>query len=485
MIDARPVSDATRVARNTVVQAVAFAAQGVNEFVVALVLARLAGAERLGEFTTLVILAGLFDFISTYGLPALLTREIARLRDDSDRIVALVNAALGLVIVLSSCALVLMCALGVVAGYSPILLRGVVLVAIALGVESMVTVVAAAFRGIEALDRSSAISAVMELSFMVLAVATIMFNARIDLLMGVRVASRMVALALGARLFRARFGRLQPGIDLVAWRRLLREGLPFSINSVFSSAYSRADVVILSALAGNTVVGFYEVAYAVTMRMNVVSRALTFALYPLLSYKFSRDKRSMHQFTGYGIHVLNVAGFFIATILAIFGSEVIGLIYGTQFAGATRLAVRVLALAIPLRFLDTQLGVSLDASNRAGKRATAVAIAAVANAILNAVLIPSQQIMGAVYATLITEVLICGLFIWFLRREVGELLDWRAFAAPAAGVVMILGGLMLVGQIATSSSLVLSVFLYVSAIVAFDRRSLETLRKTIVARRLR
>ena len=102
------MSNARRIAKNSVFQGIAFTAQGLTEFLIALLLARMVGAEQLGEFTTLVTLAGMFAFISAFGFPGLLTREIARRRDDKQQVTQLVNAALGLVTVLSLVAIVLM-----------------------------------------------------------------------------------------------------------------------------------------------------------------------------------------------------------------------------------------------------------------------------------------------------------------------------------------------------------------------------------------
>src|SRR5207249_9023284 len=147
------------------------------------------------------------------------------------------------------------------------------------------------------------------------------------------------------------------------------------------------------------------------------------------------------------IRYLIIPGFLITTLYGVFGRHFILLLYGDKFALAASDALCVLALAIPLRFVETALAVALEASNRAGKRAAAVAIAAVLNVLLNFLLIPSHQIKGAALATLFTEVAICGLFLCYLRNEVREMIEWRSFVAPGLGAVMILGAPLLFGSI--------------------------------------
>ena len=306
---------------------------------------------------------------------------------------------------------------------------------------------------------------------------------RIDWLMAAYLTSRIIALGVAIRFYRSRFGRLRPTADWKLWRTLLHMGLPFSINNVFSSAYSRVDVIILSFLAGHVAVGFYEVAYSLTMRMNIVARTLTFALYPFLSFQFVKDVRSMRTYTARGMRYLIIPGFLIATLLWVFGREFTSLLYGEEFAEATSSALKLLALIIPLRFVETLLGVTLDASNRAGKRATAVAIAAVTNAALNFILVPAYQMMGAVYATVITEVVICGVFIWYLRDQAREIIEWRAFVGPGLGALIILSISALFSQISTWWLITPSILLYGLAIVVLDRSSIEPLLLIVTRKR--
>ena len=474
------MSAARRIAKNSTFQAVAFAAEGLTEFILTLALARLAGVEELGQFSTLIILASLFAFISAFGLPSLLTREISRVRDDRGQIARIVNAAVGLVAVLSTIAALAMLVVGVASGYPTPLLRALILTAIALGLQSIAMVVSAAFRGIEALERSSAVTAVMEIAFMLLALAAILLDARIDGLMAMYVASRLAALVLAVAFYQARFGRLWPAFDRTSWRTLLSKGFPFSVNSIFSFTYSRADVVILSFLAGNVAVGFYVAAYSLTMRMNVIARTLTFALYPFLSLQFVKDTRSMLAYTSKGLYYLIIAGLLIATMLWMFGNELLLSLYGEAFADAAA-ALRLLAFAVPLRFIETMLATALDASNRSGMRAMAVAVTGVANCSLNLILIPTYQVMGAVYATLASEAIICAVFIWCLRDVAREIMDWRSLVGPGLGTALIVAGLMLFNGMSIWLSLTFSVLAYSMAIVVFDPSTTEPLRQ--IARR--
>jgi O-antigen/teichoic acid export membrane protein len=60
-------------------------------------------------------------------------------------------------------------------------------------------------------------------------------------------------------------------------------GWPFTLAAIFARIYSFADSIILSKLAGDTVVGWYSIAYKITFAFQFVPLALTAALYPKLS----------------------------------------------------------------------------------------------------------------------------------------------------------------------------------------------------------
>ena len=109
-----------------------------------------------------------------------------------------------------------------------------------------------------------------------------------------------------------------------------------------------------------------------------------------------------------------------------------------------------------------------------------MAFAAVTNALLNFILVPSLQMLGAVYATLITEVVICGLFIWHLRTEAREIIEWRAFVGPGIGALIILTTPLLFNGISAWWLIAPSVLLYGLVIMILDRSNIEPLLLMVV-----
>ena len=313
-----------------------------------------------------------------------------------------------------------------------------------------------------------------------LALLTVPFRASIDWLMAAYLAARMLSLAVGAWIYRTRFGKLRPIIDKTLWLSLLKGSFPFALNNSMSSVYVRIDVVFLSYWATSAIVGLYDAANNLTMRLNIVARTVNLALYPFLSSEFAKDKQSLQRYTGKTVRFLVVLGTLIAAVLWVFGDKIIILVYGNKFIPAIQ-AMRWMALIIPLRFIDTSLEVALNASNREVKRAKAIFVAALTNLLLDVILIPTYQMMGAVYATVLTECVLCAMFVWYLRDEAQEMLAWRGFVGPALGAATILAA-----SLSNSVNIWLlsgtSVLLYGLVVVWMDRSSLDLFRLIIANR---
>ena len=464
-----------RIARNSIFQTAAYATKALSLFVVYLCLARVGGAERLGDFATIITLVSLLNFVAAFGLPDLLTRDIARLREDPGQVGRLVNAAGGLVVLLSFAAGAVLATAGWLLGYSGAGVAALMLAGLALACEAMSNVVAASFRGMEQMQWSSIISIAMDAGFLLLALLAIAVNPTMTWLMAAYAASRVVALAVAARLYVPRFGALRPVREASLWRALARGSFPFAAASVLSLVYVRVDVLFLSYLSGNATVGIYEAATSLAIRVNVLAWIVNLSLFPLLSYRFAKDEGSLGVITGKAIHQLMIPGFLAAAIFWSFGRELIGLLYGAEFLAAV-VALRWFALITPLRMIDHSLSIALRASDRQTQTTVGSVVAALVNVGLNIVLIPRYHMMGAVVATILTEVVVFGVGWWYLRREMAAMIRWRAFAAPLAGALSVAAVAQLFDQAIDGYVLMAAcLLLYAAIIVLFDRSSVATM----------
>ena len=472
-----------RIAKNSAFQAVAYGVQSLTAFFIPIYLARLDSAAMLGQYATMITFVGLFSTIAQFGLPSLLIREIARKKEQPEQVGSLVNAAMGLTAILSIATIGLMLGIGILLHYSGVLFRAFILTGLALGIESLADMIEASFRGREEMEWSAVVISTMEGSFLVLALIAVPFGVAIDGLMILYMISRFLSLVVSVWIYQTRFGRVHPSADIGLWVALFKGGFPFVLNNSMSSVYVRIDVVFLSYWATSAIVGLYDAANNLTMRLNILARVVNVALYPFLSAEFAKDKQSLQRYTGTTVRFLVMLGTLIAAVLWVFGDKIVVLVYGNKFIAAIQ-AVKWLALILPLRFIDTSLEVALNASNRESKRAMAIFVAALTNLLLDIILIPTHQMMGAVYATVLTECVLCAMFIWFLRVEAHEMLAWRSFIGPGLGAATVLAISFLLGTVNIWLLAGISILIYCLIVVWLDRSSIELVRQLALNRRL-
>lgn len=441
-----------------------------------MVLARLAGPELLGEYVTVISLATVFVFVAGFGLPRLLMREVARVREDKKEVAKLVNASLGVVLIISLISIGLMLTVGALMSYSPILMKALLLTGIAVAFETMAKVVMTSFRGFEEMEWSWLVSVVTEVVFLALLVVVLNIQARIDLIMAAYLLSRLVSMFVAAGLYWPRFGRLGLLVDFPLWRSLIKMGFPFAINTAVTAARGRMGVIILAFFSGSVAVAMLEVATSLTVKINVLGRSVNDATYPFLSSQYVKNARSLSRYTAKSVRFLLIPSVLIATVLWIFGEDIIELLYGEEYIVAVP-ALKLLALLIPLRFVTYSLGTALTASNRQSQRATSVTVAAIVNVLLALLLIPRYQMMGAVYAILLTEIVLFAMTVWYLRAEALEMIEWRPFLGPTLGsLIVIVISFFLVNMVNVWILLMLSVLIYSVIIVSVDRSTIDPLR---------
>jgi hypothetical protein len=89
-----------------------------------------------------------------------------------------------------------------------------------------------------------------------------------------------------------------------------------------------------------------------------------------------------------------------------------------------------------------------------------------------------------VYATLITECVLCAMYVWYLRAEAHEMLAWRGFIGPALGAATILAASLLLNTVNIWLLGGISVLLYSLIVLWMDRSSIDLFRQIAVNRQL-
>jgi len=277
-------------------------------------------------------------------------------------------------------------------------------------------------------------------------------------LIGVAVATSLYGwaslLGNGSRLFRPVWNNAR--LDLRVWRLLAVGGMPFLFWNLVLAIYGSIDIVMLSKLAGDAVVGWYALAYRLVGMPIFLATIVTTALLPELSAQSRRMSPDFAALVNRSVRLVFFASAPMTVGVALVAGDLIAFLhYPTRFAHSVPL-IQILALHIPVVGITMVLGTALMACDRQKQWVAVGVIASVFNPVLNFIAIPATTrafgngAVGASVITVATELLMLGGALFLMhphgvldRRTQSFLGRCTLACAVMASLVFVTGGIWL------------------------------------------
>jgi O-antigen/teichoic acid export membrane protein len=380
---------------------------------------RLLGPSGLGVIVTATSVASILGVVLGLGTKTFLVREIVVAPDRAPRLI-------GTSIVLRA-ALIPVFAAAVIA-YSQLAHLGndeswVLYLATAATVLMLLTeplqAAFQAFERMEYLAYSNVVSGTLQL---VLGVTLALIGFRARGLTACVVFVVAVVLVLNVWWARGHF-RIDLRTNVRQMRNLVTESIAYWATSLFFMIYLWIDTVILSLMTDSKVVGWYGVSTRLFTTLMFVPGILSMAWLPRLVSAFQESPRRLHETARRPIEVVLLLGLPIAVLTAMTSAPVIRILFGPGYSGAAPV-LTVLALVLPLMYLNIMLNQVVVAAKRQSIWTWFMAGATIVNPLLNVALIPPFQsrygngAIGAAIALGITELLIVAAGFLIAGREV-------------------------------------------------------------------
>ena len=217
-----------------------------------------------------------------------------------------------------------------------------------------------------------------------------------------------------------KFAKPKLEIDFRFWKQIVHLALPFSLTAFIGLIYFQIDIVMLSVMKGDAPVGWYKAACTLVYSLIIIPTILSYAIFPAMSrfYISSRDalKTTLEKSAKY----LFVVGLPIAVGTLLLSDRIILLFYGESFRHSI-IALQILSLYLPLRFMNHATGYTLSSINKEPLRALSATFAAATNVGLNLLLIPMFSFAGAAIATTMTEVVLFASYYYFVAKHFHKL----------------------------------------------------------------
>jgi O-antigen/teichoic acid export membrane protein len=281
------------------------------------------------------------------------------------------------------------------------------------------------FRGLERSEIESALHLTQRALTLALAIMVLWWWPRLDYLGAALLAPPLIALMIGGviawRWCQTPFQNLRtapapqvkstPIVERCLTPSIFfRDVLPLGAGVLLSALYFRIDLFFIERWHGLEPVGAYNAVFRLVEAMRLLPAAVMAVTFPLLVQ--TTDTRLVQRIGG----SLATAGVLLAALCIAMSSWIVTAVYGVPYGYAAP-AFAVLALALPLFFLNYALTHQVIGWD--GQRAYLwiAAVALVANVAANIALVPSQGMVGAAIATVITELVVTAGCLFALRTK--------------------------------------------------------------------
>lgn len=197
-------------------------------------------------------------------------------------------------------------------------------------------------------------------------------------------------------------------------------GLVFIVNNLFF----KLDTLLLFTIKGAAAVGVYSVAYKILEVTAFIGSFFASALKPSFAENIESNKENLKKIVEKSISIMIFISMPITISCVVFSKEIVTFLSNTEFiSGAPALVL--LAFTLPFIYLVTLLSEILIAND---SRKTMIGISVfilLFNLLANLYFIPKYSFMGAAFTTLVSEIVLVGIYFYYTKKLVSYSVDWK------------------------------------------------------------
>lgn len=449
--------------------------QNATSFILSISIARILGPYELGQYSLAFSYYFIFMTMSSQGLKTLLTRELAKYPEKIQT--CLISGTL-LQFIFSSIGYIALVALVTVLPYNPATTIICYIVGAALIPYGISNVTEAIFQSQEkmyliAVSTVPVYIARLGVMFIMLKAGYSINNVGLVLVL-----SEVLILAIEWFFIVRIVSPIEWKLDRQFMWETAKAARTFLAIESFSVFKVRMQVIILSLLAGVTVVGLYNGAVQLLQPFQLISSSLAIASLPAITKFINKDEEKIRKLAESVISVLLVVAVPMIVIFGFIGAQTLVFVYRDPAFRDAGLVLFIASLSIiPLSF-SRVLSYLMVAYGFQRVNLRTVIINTVFGFIGSFILILFFGLPAAAVSTVLVELSGAAQFVYAVRARIFSLNWWNILRAPLlSGLLMFTGFLLL--EIFTPSilvALILSGTAYVAIVglIAINRLELSS-----------
>jgi O-antigen/teichoic acid export membrane protein len=403
---------AQRILKNTGILSIAQIISYVLVFFYTIYIARYLGAEGFGILSFAIAIVGIFTILTDLGISTLTVRDVAR-----DRSLGPKYLGNGLVIkvILAVVSFGLIALAVNLLNYPSETITVVYFIALSTIFGSIASFIFSIFQAHEKMEfqgLGQILNGVLMFSGVFIAI-----DMSLDVVgfSFVYFITSLISLIYSLLIYIWKFSLPPVEVDRVFWGKLLKGAIPFGITGIFVTIYYWIDSVMLSVMAGNEVVGWYNASYKVIFLFLSFQSLFIVSIFPVLSSFYKTSRESLKYAYERSFKYMLIISIPIAIFGTLVADKIILLIYGPDFMPSI-VALQILIWTVVFMFINNISGNFLGSINQQVVVSKVAAVGAVVNIVLNLVLIPKFSYVGSSFATVFTELMILPILVYVVHK---------------------------------------------------------------------
>lgn len=391
----------TNIAKNTSYFTLALILQKIISFTYFTLIARALGPEDLGKYYFAISFASVFSIIMDLGLANVLTREIAKEKNGSNKFFGAVLAIKLPLTIITGATIVILANL---LGYPELTKILIYFSTVCVILDSFTATFFSVARGWHNLFYESISSITFQLIVLATGVIILKLNLGLKWLMGALLIASIFNFFYSLAVVKIWKLSLRPIFDYKLIKYVLGISIFFGLFALFQKVYIYFDTVLLATLAGNYYAGLYQVAFKIINAIQFLPLAFTASLYPALSAYWAGDREQLTITFERAMNYLIIISLPISIGIATLADKIV-LIFKSGYTDAVW-PLQLSIAALLFMFAAYPIGSLLNACDKQKINTLNMGLTVGASIILNLILIPKWQAVGASITVVATSILL-------------------------------------------------------------------------------
>lgn len=423
-----------KIAKNSAVMIIVESINKILSLFLTIVLARYLGDYVFGEYSFVLTIVMLFNVLAVFGLDTLAVREISK---NIERTGLYLFNLLLLKILMGVFSFVVLVGVIKIIGKPESVNHCLYLAGFIVFIMAIADSFGSIFNAHEKLELKAFSLLATKILLVILVLLAVFFKRGIVSIVFFILLSETFRLILSVLIYRFRLNTFSFKLDIGLCKSLLRDASSFALISAIAIIYFKIDIVMLSLLKNDQVVGWYSAAYNLVAALIFIAGAYNLAIYPSLSRDAGRSQDILSFRWKKSVKYLFIISAPITIGTLFLADRFIDLFYSAEYYNSGS-ALKILIVTLPWIFVNSINMQVLYAFNMQLKASVIMAICTIVNVLLNLYLIPRYSYIGASISTLFAEIINVLLCFFVVSRHMQVCVNYKnTFILPliAAGIM--------------------------------------------------